>query len=275
MFKKIALIAIMAFSLSSSTVFAAEVNTPAINTDTTEELSASQIVDELYQNERSETVKQLAHDLLLTITGEKEPANVYSNGLVEIGTYPRDYHGAANIAVSLIGDGRLMSTHTDTTFTVFLSEKNKLTKDSFEQHKSELKNVYEKVQEVKRNTVNMDQKSKIRYIAQYVANSFVYDKVYYADRQSLASALNAGASDCEWYASYFYILASNCGVNVSCRTGINNKGNYHAWNAVNIDGQEMVVDVSSGDYHNMLDYFLLMPMSNYPCTEKWDIWSAV
>ena len=45
MFKKIALIAIMAFSLSSSTVFAAEVNTPAINTDTTEELSEWKIWD--------------------------------------------------------------------------------------------------------------------------------------------------------------------------------------------------------------------------------------
>ena len=87
MFKKIALIAMMAFSLSlPMTAFATELNTLAI-TDTTQELSVSQMVDELYQNEKSETVKQLAHDLILTITGEKEPAHVYASGLVEIGTY--------------------------------------------------------------------------------------------------------------------------------------------------------------------------------------------
>ena len=120
MFKKIALIAMMAFSLSlPMTAFATELNTLAI-TDTTQELSVSQMVDELYQNEKSETVKQLAHDLILTSTGEKESAHVYASGLVEIGTYPRDYHGDANTAVSLIGGGRLTATRTDTTFTIFL-----------------------------------------------------------------------------------------------------------------------------------------------------------
>lgn len=273
MFKKIALIAMMAFSLSlSTTAFATEINTPVINTDTVQELSVSQMVDELYQNEKSETVKQLAHDLILTITGEKEPAHVYASGLVEIGTYPRDYHGDANTAVSLIGGGRLTATRTDTTFTIFLDRGDKLTDDFFNKCKADLRSIYDKVKEVKTATASMDQQQKVQYIAQYVAGAFTYD---YVDHGNLTSALNTGVSNCEWYASYFYILASNCGIDTSCRTGMNSRNNYHAWNTVVIDGQELVVDVSSGDYNNRMDLFVLIPTSEYPGVEKYDTWSVI
>lgn len=273
MFKKIALIAMMAFSLSlPTTSFAAGLNVPVINTDTTQELSVSQMVDELYQNEKSETVKQLAHDLLLTITGEKKPVHVYESGLVEIGTYPRDYHGDANTAVSLVGGGRLTATCTDTTFTIFLDRGDKLTDDFFNKCKADLRSVYDKVQEVRKNTANMDQQQKVQYIAQYVADTFTYD---YVDHSNLTSALNAGVSNCEWYASYFYILASNCGIDTSCRTGMNSRNNYHAWNTVTIEEQELVVDVSSGDYNNRMDLFVLIPTSTYPGVEKYDTWSVI
>ena len=56
---------------------------------------------------------------------------------------------------------------------------------------------------------------------------------------------------------------------------MNSRNNYHAWNTVMIDGQELVVDVSSGDYNNRMDLFVLIPTSEYPGIEKYDTWSVI
>lgn len=269
MLKKIVLAAIMALSLST-TAFA-QGNQGVDDSSAVvsgQEMSAASIVEDLYKNEKSDTVKSLANDLLLVLTGEKEPAHVYSSGLIEIGTYPRDYNGIILDTVGLIGD-RLMTTHTDTTFTVFLSRDVQLTPEYFHQCKSELQMIYGKVLEVRTATAGMDQKQTVRYIAQHIADSLIYER---HTRGNLADAIATGYATCEPYSTYFYLLATGCGIDASCKTNYGNSNADHAWNAICIDGQESFVDVSSGDSNNMMDAFLFIPKDQYAYTEQRDIW---
>lgn len=271
MFKKIALITVMALSFAT-TAFAQEEMGMAVTAVAApgQEMSTAAIVEDLYKNETSGTVKQLANDLLLVLTGEKEPAHIYPSGLIEIGTYPRDYNGAILDTVKLVGD-RLMTTHTDNTFTVFLTRGVQLTPEYCKQCKADLQMIYNKVLEARVATNGMSKKETVEYLAHYIADTFTYD---YIVRNSLADAIRGQGVLCEPYSIYFYILATGCGIETSCQTSCNDGSSGHAWNTVKIDGVESVVDVCGGDGNDRMDAFLFVPKDQYAYAEQRDIWVA-
>lgn len=228
----------------------------AYGTDKT--LTSAEMIDILYENETNETIRKAAKDLTLVLTGEAEPAHVYSNGLVEIGTYPRDFIGHMGSYIELLTTGELGYTSDDNTISVFLMENDSLSNDTAKTYRARLELIYNKVMEAKDATAGMNTDQTIRYLADLVANTFSYSGDV---RCGLAISVETGAAKCDEYTGYFYILAKNCGIDVSCRCGTYQSA-PHGWNTVTINGSEFVVDTTIYD-HRGYDMFLMMPAEQY------------
>ncbi|MBQ7455758.1 MAG: hypothetical protein IJS53_04880 [Clostridia bacterium] len=72
------------------------------------------------------------------------------------------------------------------------------------------------------------------------------DEDDYNEDDSAVGALLNGEANCDGYADAFYLLCSLAGVEVRYVSGIA-KGGLHMWNAVRVDGQWVMVDVTWDD----------------------------
>lgn len=236
------------------------------------EMSSAQIIDILYGNEVAVSIKTAAKDLALVLTGEQAPAHIYSNGLVEIGTYPRDIQGNIGASVELLNNSDLAYTASadENTITIFLASGDSLSADFAKIYRERLEFIYSRAMEVKEATEGMDDFQKVRYLASFVADTMSFNA---QANGGVAAAITNGVAKCDEYSGYFYILALNCGLDVSSRCGFNSVG-PHAWNIVNVNGAEYVVDVTNYDYNNKDESFILTLKEQYKATEVRDIWEG-
>jgi hypothetical protein len=106
---------------------------------------------------------------------------------------------------------------------------------------------------------------KVCAIYSYIADNVTYDKEHLNDpnymlKQSAYAALINKTAVCQGYASLFYYMANNAGLDCRIIKGDskNFEGNWehHAWNLVKLDGKYYFVDVTWDSGREPYEYFL-------------------
>ena len=221
----------------------------------------SDMVYDLYKNEDSQSIKNMCIDLLLTLTGERKPVRIYSNGLTEIGTYNRDFNFDFDTVLHLITKNKVTYTYTDSTITLYLSPEDKLNEALINEYRERLTYIYSVVNNVKNATSNMSVTDKAGYINDYVSSLMVYDSNNIP--KSVYDAIINGRGACFNYANLVYILGINCGINVDIKVGSYN-GIGHAWNEfIAEDGNAYVIDAAGEDGNNIPRGWFKRSVSDY------------
>lgn len=208
-----------------------------------ENMTAAEIIDELYANEVNSDIHQCAKSSAMILTGEKELENYY--GTILIGTYDSpDVYYHANISVP-VGDTAVQA-FINTSYTMVLPLTSAPTPEMAATNKEALNQLYQTVQEAKKETQEMSDSEKAVYLATFVQSRL--------DRKApvkgrTATCLQNGYADCDGFAGLYYITAMNCDLHVKTVLGsfLNEE---HAWNMVKIDGTWSMVD-------SILDIFFL------------------
>lgn len=109
-------------------------------------------------------------------------------------------------------------------------------------------------------TENTGDKAKCDAIYDFITKnvSYDYDNLYdpnYNLKFSAYAALINGKSVCQGYATLFYRIARECGLETRIITGISN-GEHHAWNIVKIDGAWYYVDSTWDAGKKTFKYYL-------------------
>lgn len=230
-------------------------------------MTVQELIESLYQDETNASIKKTALDLALVFTGEQSPERVYPSGLIQIGTYHRDYSGYLNSATELLGFHDLCYTTTEDSYTVFLDRNDNSILMDYQGNKNDLALLYSSISEVKAATAGMPPKNVCRYLQDYIFSKVSY-KADVSD--NMVKCLKTGLADCGGFTGLFYIYGINCGLKVRCKNGTY-QGIGHSWNEVEIDDKKYVVDLSSNSV-GKTSCFLLMARENYLAqgVKEWD-----
>lgn len=200
-----------------------------------EDMTAAEIIDELYANEVNPDIYQCARSSAMILTGEKQAVDYY--GTILIGTYDSpDVYYHANISVP-VGNTAVQAS-IEHAYTMVLPFSSAPTPETSATNKEALNQLYRTVQEAKQETQGLPDSGKAAYLV-----AFVQERL---DKQApvigrTATCLQNGYADCDGFAGLYYIMAMNCGLHVKTVLGtcLNED---HAWNMVQIDGVWSVVD---------------------------------
>lgn len=213
----------------------------------------NEIINIMYDGE-DETVKQMALDAALVATKQK-PAEPFQQQYTRIGSYQSDdiirktlktnLCGAYAYAVSFCGNGQ----------TSVYYKTDQIDDQTAERSALRLQILYNTITDLRLATQGMDDLTKCKYIHDYVCDAITY---ILSPVDSAGMALDTGCGDCGSYAALFYILGRGCGLNVSIDTGANIHNNAsHAWNTIQINGVEYIVDVTNDDSTHSYNYYMI------------------
>ena len=200
-----------------------------------ENMTAAEIIDELYANETNPDVYQCAKSSSMILTGEREIVDYY--GTILIGTYGSpDVYYHANVSVP-VGNTSVQAS-IDTSYTMVLPATSAPTPEMAAANKEALNLLYRVVQEAKKDTLNMPDSEKAVYLMEIVQTRL--EKQTPATGRT-ATCLQNGYADCDGYAGLYYLVAMNCGLPVKAVLGTC-QNEEHAWNMVEVDGAWKMVD---------------------------------
>ena len=137
------------------------------------------------------------------------------------------------------------------------------------------------IDDIKKETKNMSDKEKIRYVYNWMGNNTTYDKVFteFSKNQSIYSVFMLNEAVCAGFAKASQVIFQNIGINSFGITG--NTSGPHMWNVVEYDGKYYFFDStvatslkSSSEYYEnglkqeeMTDYIMDHP-EWYPKIEE-------
>lgn len=118
-------------------------------------------------------------------------------------------------------------------------------------YKNSIKNLDQFIQEIKQNTINMNDYEKINYFQTYLNNLLEYDTtngiIYKADE-----VLKQHQAVCTGYSTLFYLCCINTGIKCEC---VGNK--IHMWNRVWLDNSWKYIDTTWNDQAGENRWYLL------------------
>lgn len=200
-----------------------------------ENMTAAEIIDELYANEPNPCIYQCAKSSSMILTGEKEIVDYY--GTILIGTYNSpDVYYHANLSVPVGNTSVQASIHSS--YTIVLPVESAPTSEMAATNKKALNQLYKTVQDAKKETLTMSASEKAIYLAAIVQTRL--EKLSPVAGRT-ATCLQNGFADCDGFAGLYYMIAINCGLPVKTVLGTY-KGEEHAWNMVELDGEWKMVD---------------------------------
>lgn len=206
-----------------------------------ENMTAAEIIDELYANETNPDVYHCAKSSSMILTGEKEIADYY--GTILIGTYDSpDVYYHANVSVPV--GNTFVQASIDTSYTMVLPSISAPTPEIATANKKALNLLYQTVQEAKEDTLNMSDPEKTVYLMAFV-QARLNNQTPVAGRT--ATCLQNGYADCDGYAGLYYLVAMNCGLPVKAVLGTC-QNVEHAWNMVKVDDTWKMVDPVMNKY---------------------------
>ncbi len=212
-------------------------------------------ITKIYENERNETVRELGTAMLKKELGFDRKDNDRA-----IGRYRRVDEDFITM-VSLITNRTLnVSDVTEDHFTIHLSKDNNYDDNYYKERANDLELLLKHIDIVKALTATMNDHDKIVFLNNYISYQFQYDNTCSLS-DSAVTGFKTGRTDCKGYTASFYILGLNTGINVRAECVLNSQG-YHTFNVVELDGRDLVVDVSSNDLYST-DMFLLIPYTDY------------
>ncbi len=224
--------------------------------------SVEDIIMSLYENEPDPTVKAMAVDSALVLTGLKEPITYYTNGAVLVGRYStNNVEPSTQCMISLLGEHSMRLGIGEGQFAVSTSPGEPLTQTAIARNIEDLKDFYFMANAVKTATAGMSDISKLWYIEYYVM--LLAPKYVSGTDSVMARVVENGISDCEGYAALTYLFGINCGLDINCVMGIANGGS-HVWNEVVFNGRTYWHD-TTWDLTSKSDlYFVTSPRSYDP-----------
>lgn len=204
-------------------------------------LTAAEIIDELYANEANPDVYQCAKSSSMILTGEKEMVNYY--GTILIGTYnSSDVYYHANVSVPV--GNTFVQASINTSYVMVLPSISAPTPEMAAANKEALNLLYQTVQEAKEDTLNMPDSEKTVYLIEFVQARL--NKQTPVTGRTATCLLN-GYADCDGYAGLYYLVAMNCGLPVKAVLGTC-QNVEHAWNMVKVDDTWKMVDPVMNKY---------------------------
>lgn len=206
-----------------------------------EQMTAADIIDELYALEANPDIFQCARSSAMILTGEKTPTDYY--GTLLIGTYDSsDVYYHANVSVPV--GNTIVWASIGSSYTIVLPSTSNPDADMAVKNKHALNLLYQTVQLAKAETKNLSASEKAVYLISFVQARFE-KKTPVTGR--VATCLQNGYADCDGFAGLYYVTAMNCGLHVKTALGAR-FGEEHAWNMVEVDGIWKMVDPIFGSY---------------------------
>ena len=127
--------------------------------------------------------------------------------------------------------------------------------------KEEVKKTYQeivnKAEDIVKDILDYSDYEKVKYIYDYVIKHVVYISGS-ENNQDIRSSLLNGKSVCAGYSGMFKFLCDKASIDCLSVFGKTNpdRGIYHEWNCVKVDGNYYWVDVTWDDGHKTYKYFL-------------------
>lgn len=204
------------------------------------QMSAGQIIDELYADVPDKDVYACAKASSMILTGELPVTERY--GRILIGSYNSvSVYYNSNLSVPL-GSGKVQMSIEDS-YNMYLVEEYP-TQESINKNKEALGLLYNTVQQAKEETCNMNDSEKALYLTEFV-NARLTKKAPLRGRT--ATCLFNGYADCDGFSGLYYLLAINCGLNVKSVLGTY-YSESHAWNEVELGGSWKLIDTTMEKY---------------------------
>lgn len=127
---------------------------------------------------------------------------------------------------------------------------------SKEEYVSTYNQIIQKADSIVSNVDGLSDYEKVKYIYDYVINNVEYANA--SHNQDATSALLNGESVCAGYSEMFQLLCNRASIECLSVIGKTNpdRGIYHEWNCVKVDGNYYWVDVTWDDGHKTYKYFL-------------------
>ena len=113
---------------------------------------------------------------------------------------------------------------------------------------------------VKSATQGMGEAEKAVFIHDYLVNSFQYGAE--STPGSAVQGFKTGFTRCLGYTAAFYIIGLNCGLKVRAIPGAVEDVGLNTFSIVNVNGRDLVVDVTRDD-SSQSNKYLLIPLSDY------------
>lgn len=125
-----------------------------------------------------------------------------------------------------------------------------------EQNYIGLKKLYQSAEELKQQTVGMDDVTKAKTIHDYIAASLTYSDTEKDEEYCVVPGFLAGKGVCQIYAMSMYIFGRYCGLEVGIVDYISDDGIPHGLNTLVVDGETRYIDVTWDDVLNTTKYFM-------------------
>lgn len=228
-----------------------EVEQPTVYTmrRSPEQLSAKEIMTELYANESVAAVKDAAITEAMLLTGEKEITSdkygIYV-GRYDIPVWPSAMYPLGD-APDLTALVYAYADHTE--YAAYATAMGVPNADKMKEYKQQLNLFYNSAWDIKSATASMNDEGKARYIGNWIASHVKADE---SAPYSYMTCLAAGRAACAGKSGMFQVMATFCGLEAKQVEGLKNNS-AHTWNFVKVNGSWLYVDVSWGDYFKTED----------------------
>lgn len=206
-----------------------------------EELSAMEIMEDLYSEEQNSEIRRFAKDSTMVLTGEMAITNYWGNIL--IGTYNDQSVFYHSYIAAVVGEDDLLADISDGKYTMLFTMHDYPTTVKMNENKAAIRQLYETVWDIRENTALMTDQEKVIYIGTYLQEHL---NIRPSVPGRIASRLKYNDGDCDVFSGLFYIAAINCELNVRAVTGSIDEP--HAWNEVEINNEWLLVDVILNNY---------------------------
>lgn len=235
----------MAFNITSPVYASEPGDTNAVNETVSynerrnpEQLSANEIVTELYANDKNAMIKDAAITEAMLLTGEKEiVTDKYGIfvGRYDIPVWPS--------AASPLGDiphiTYLLYPHNgDPEYALYAPVTEVPDATKLQENRAAINMLYTTAWDIKEATASMNDQDKVAYIVNWLYSS-LGRQVHV--QKSPASCLFLKVSDCDGFSGLFHILATFCGLETKQVAGLLGT-ERHAWNMVKINDEWFYVD---------------------------------
>jgi len=202
-------------------------------------MSAAEIAEDLYSVIPDKTIAAAAKDEVMILTGEAATADYY--GYIQIG----QYEGARVFdhceIWALLGTASFSAVKTDDGYRMLMPYSEHPTAGTAEQNKRTLDNLYNVVWDIRQATEGLGQVETSDYIIGYLRFHLTN---YDGDASDhIATWLEAGFADCGIYSGLYYLIGSNCGLQIDVING-SIHGESHAWNRIKLNGEWKYVDIA-------------------------------